>query len=245
MTPESPTPLPPPLPSGAPASIAGYCRACGKALDQSSVRTAGGTIYCQEHLPMDTAQGAASPYTASSSGYGSGSGYGSAPSSNAAVANPEVSPGLAFILGWIPGVGAIYNGQYIKGLIHVAIIGLTISILSSRDSGNFTPLIALLLAAFWFYMPFEAYHTAKYRRSGQAVDQVSSLVPMGGGASKFPAAPVILIALGSVLLLDNLGLLDLGRALRYWPALLIVAGVYMLYVRVAYSRDTPPTEAKR
>jgi cell wall-active antibiotic response 4TMS protein YvqF len=77
------------------------------------------------------------------------------------------------------------------------------------------------------------------------VDQVSSLVPMGGGSSKFPAAPVILIALGSVLLLDNLGLLDLGRALRYWPALLIVAGVYMLYLRVAYSKDTPPREAKR
>lgn len=238
MSSEFPTPLPPPLPA-APASIAGYCRACGKALDQASVRMAGGTIYCQEHVPMDTAQGAASPYTATSSGYGSGS------SSNAAVVNPEVSPGLAFILGLIPGVGAIYNGQYIKGLIHVAIIGLTISILSSRDSGNFVPLIALMLAAFWFYMPFEAYHTAKYRRSGQAVDQVSSIVPMGGGASKFPAAPVILIALGSVLLLDNLGLLDLGRALRYWPALLIVAGVYMLYVRVAYSRDTPPTEAKR
>jgi len=28
----------------------------------------------------------------------------------------------------------------------------------------------------------------------------------------------------------------LRRALRYWPALLIAAGLYMLYVRVASSR---------
>ena len=31
---------------------------------------------------------------------------------------PDISPGLAFFLGWIPGVGAIYNGQYAKGLVH-------------------------------------------------------------------------------------------------------------------------------
>jgi len=31
------------------------------------------------------------------------------------VPNNEVSPGLAFGLGLIPGVGAIYNGPYAKG----------------------------------------------------------------------------------------------------------------------------------
>ena len=43
----------------------------------------------------------------------------------------DVSPGLAFVLGLIPGVGAIYNGQYAKGLVHVIIIGLIISMLSN------------------------------------------------------------------------------------------------------------------
>jgi len=28
----------------------------------------------------------------------------------------NTSPALAFLLGLIPGVGAIYNGQYVKGL---------------------------------------------------------------------------------------------------------------------------------
>ncbi|MBV8845379.1 MAG: hypothetical protein JO307_21430, partial [Bryobacterales bacterium] len=155
------------------------------------------------------------------------------------VVNPEVSPPLAFVLGFIPGVGAIYNGQYVKGLIHVACIGLAISILNS-GAGGLEPLVGLMLAAFWIYMPFEAYHTARYRRAGRPVDAVSSLIqaPGGGTGSKFPAGPIILIALGVLLLLDNLGLFELRRALRYWPALLIAIGIYLLYARLSSSSSS-------
>ncbi|MBZ5605904.1 MAG: DUF5668 domain-containing protein [Acidobacteriia bacterium] len=57
---------------------------------------------------------------------------------------------------------------------------------------------------------------------------------MRGGA-RFPAAPIVLIALGVVFLLNNLDLLDLGRLLRYWPVLLIAMGAYMLYLRMGGS----------
>jgi len=40
----------------------------------------------------------------------------------------DVSPGLAFFLGWIPGVGAIYNGQYAKGLVHAVLWGVLVSL---------------------------------------------------------------------------------------------------------------------
>jgi hypothetical protein len=212
-------------------AIAGYCRACGKALDQASIHTAHGTIYCKEHVPMEEpAQGPASPYTTSP--------YTASPYSSATpppVPNPDVSPGLAFLLGMIPGVGAIYNGQYAKGLVHVIIVGLLISILSSDSARGLEPLLGLLLAAFWWYMAFEAYHTARKRRLGQQVDEFSSLLPMHG--SRFPAVPVILIALGVVFLLNNLGIFELSRALRYWPVLLIALGVYMLYGRFAASKE--------
>ena len=65
------------------------------------------------------------------------------------------------------------------------------------------------------------------------MDTVSSLIHIPGSGTKFPAGPVIMIALGILLLLDNLGLFELRRALRYWPALLIAAGVYMLYLRLS------------
>jgi hypothetical protein len=214
------TPQPPPLETAG-SPIVGYCRACGKALDEASVRTAHGTIYCKEHVPLDeTAQRAESPYS-----------YNAAPP----MPHSDVSPGLAFILGMIPGVGAIYNGQYIKGLIHVFIVGMIISILDSGSAGGLEPLVGLMLAAFWWYMAFEAYHTARKRRLGQTVDDFSSLIPVHG--SRFPAAPVILIALGVVFLLNNLGVLELRQVLRYWPLLLIGLGVYMLYLRVSAPKE--------
>lgn len=147
--------------------------------------------------------------------------------------NHDVSPGLAFVLGLIPGVGAIYNGQYAKGLIHVIIIGLVISVLGNGSAHGLEPLLSLLLAGFWFYMAFEAYHTAQRRQKGQAVDEFSSLIPMRGPAARFPVAPVVLIALGVIFLLDNLDLLDFSRALRYWPVALIGLGAYMLYLRMS------------
>jgi Domain of unknown function (DUF5668) len=149
------------------------------------------------------------------------------------VPSPDASPGLAFGLGLIPGVGAIYNGQYAKGLVHVIIIGLMISILDNSAARGLEPLIGLLLAGFWAYMAFEAYHTAKRRQQGQIVDEFSSLIPMRGGNSKFPAAPVVLIALGVIFLLNNLEILELHRLLRYWPVLLIALGAYMLYLRMS------------
>ena len=107
-----------------------------------------------------------------------------------AIPDAGTSPGLAFLLGLIPGVGAIYNGQYVKGVIHVVILGLLISIVSNSDaSGGMEPLFGMLIGVWVFYMAFEAYHTARKRQLGQPVDEFSSLVSLHSQNSRFPAAP--------------------------------------------------------
>jgi len=230
MTPEEPQ-------SGAPSEetpkIVGYCRACGKPLDESTVRTSHGTIYCEDHIPMQQPQ-TVPPIPAAESPYASPYTAPVPPS----VANHDASPGLAFVLGLIPGVGAIYNGQYAKGLVHVIIIGLTISVLSNGAARGFEPLLGLLLASFFFYMAFEAYHTALRRQRGLVVDEFSSLFPMRGSDTKFPVAPILLIVLGVVFLLNNLDFFQVERIIRFWPVLLIFLGVYMLYVRMSSSSQT-------
>ena len=148
--------------------------------------------------------------------------------------DPSVSPGLAFLLGFIPGVGAIYNSQYVKGLVHVIVLGILISIVGSDASMDFHPLFGLLIAVWWVYMAFEAYHTAKKRQMGHPVDEFSSIVPLHRRQG-FPAGPVILIAFGVVFLLNTMNLLPFERIIRYWPVLLIVLGAYMLYERIAGS----------
>ena len=75
----------------------------------------------------------------------------------------------------IPGVGAIYNGQYAKGLVHAIIFGLMVSVLSANAAEGLEPLVGILLAAFVLYMVFEAYHTARRRELGEPVDEFSSV----------------------------------------------------------------------
>jgi len=200
-----------------------YCRSCGKALCESCRHLAEGTVYCAEHAPAPAAAAASSPYTAPAP----------APSP---IPDTSASPGLAFLLGLIPGVGAIYNGQYVKGLIHVVVLGILIGIVSSQDTAdNLQPLFGMMIAVWVFYMAFEAYHTAKKRQLGQPVDEFSSIVPRRGEPSKFPLAPVVLIAAGLLFLLNNLDIIRFGQLLRYWPIALIALGVYLLYERLAVS----------
>lgn len=191
-----------------------YCRECGKPLCETCRRSVDGMIYCAEHAPV-------SPYTA--------------PPSSVAGPDPGASPGLAFLLGLIPGVGAIYNGQYVKGLIHVVIFGILIGITNSDElPSGLEPLFGLLIAAWFFYMAFEAYHTAKSRRLGQRRDEFSGLIPLHQRRhSRFPAGPMVLIVIGVLFLLNNLGLLRIHEIFRYWPLALIFAGIYMLYARLS------------
>ncbi len=216
--------------------IIGYCRACGKALVEGAATTSDGILYCAEHAP--TVHQAATPVEPPLLPPPS-SPYTAPHTAPPPLPKPDshVSPPLAFVLGFIPGVGAVYNGQYAKGLMHVVIFGSIISILSSGAARGFEPLFGLMIPTFIFYMAFEAYHTAKKRRDGEAVDEFSGLVRTPGTHSRFPVAAVLLIAFGVLFLLDNLDLLKIGRLLRYWPAALIVLGLYLLYERITETKN--------
>ncbi len=227
-----------------------YCRACGKPLCGACQVNAQGTIYCAEHA---LAQGAPA---AAEAPVGAGAPYSAPPPPPPPIPGPAAtewspytaatappppalgqdmpSPGLAFVLGLIPGVGAIYNSQYVKGLLHVVVFGMIVSILSSDAAPGFEPLFGFMIPAWILYMAFEAYHTAKRRLYGQPVDEFSGLV--GGRRGGFPAGPVVLMAVGVLFLLINLDLLRLSQIVRYWPMLLIALGIYLLYERISPAR---------
>jgi Domain of unknown function (DUF5668) len=195
-----------------------FCRSCGKALCAECRRVAAGTVYCAEHAPA--AQDAGSATTP---------GYHYAPIDPSVGTNPR----LAFLLGLIPGVGAIYNGQYAKGLVHALIFGVLISILSGGAEPGYEPMVALILAFHVMYMAFEAYHTARRRSLGQPVDEFSGVFHPRGGGRHSSAGALTLIVVGVLFLMNTLNLLELHRVLRFWPVLLILAGVNMLHSRMS------------
>jgi hypothetical protein len=186
-----------------------------------------GTIVCEEHAPQQVV---------------------AAPPPLPRV-NTEVSPGLAFVLGLIPGVGAIYNAQYAKGIVHVVILGLLISIVSAGNLHGLDPLFGILIAIWYFYMPFEAYHTARKRQLGETVDEFSSIFPIHaqGRGHGLPAGPIVIIVLGVLFLLNTMDLIRFDQIIRWWPVGLIALGVYMLYCRISGNnpdRTVPDQEAQ-
>ena len=210
---------------------AAYCRTCGKAICENCRRDAYGTVFCEEHAPAPTSAqtgpGAVPPRPERPAPPGA------VPPrpAHAGYTTSDPSPGLALGLGFIPGVGAIYNGQYAKGLVHAVIFGVIISILSADAGVGVTVVFAFVLIAWIFYMAFEAYHTARKRRLGEPVDEYSGLLSLEATRRGAPALGAILVLLGVVLLLQTLHLFNFAYLARYWPVLLIGAGAYLLYSR--------------
>ena len=151
-------------------SATAYCQNCGKALCAGCVRNAAaGQILC-EPCWMSW-QAYQQPF--------------------AAPPHPSgPNPATAAVLGLIPGVGAMYNGQFFKGLIHVVIFAVLISI-----TDHF-PIFGLFIAAWILYQSFEAYHTAKARRDGEPLPDPLGLNEVGnwlnlGQKPPAPGAPPV------------------------------------------------------
>jgi hypothetical protein len=153
--------------TGVPATA--FCQNCGKALCANCVRNApGGQVLCE---PCSTAwQTYQQPFVPVSPG--------------------SPNPSAAAVLGLIPGVGAMYNGQFFKGLIHVVIFAVLVSL--SHISGIF----GIFIPAWIIYQSFEAFHTAKALRDGLPVPDPLGLNDVGnwlnlGRHPQYPGRPPV------------------------------------------------------
>jgi len=238
-----------------------YCRTCGKPLCRNCARDVRGIVYCEECLASHLSS--------------------SMPPNAPVTVLPGVppqpgsgSPGLAAVLGFIPGVGAMYNGEYAKGFLHVLIFATLIWM-----SHHVSHIFGIGIAAFYLYMPIEAYKTAKAREMGLTPPDPLGLnnllgsmgVPAGStpagsaptasaapippanpapvapgapaavpegqpletecASSRVPVGAIILIALGVLFLLDEIGMMHFDWIWRFWPIILIAIGVRILMKR--------------
>ena len=206
------------------ADATGYCRNCGKPMCAICVRPVRDVFYCEDCLatimripapgtavtPGASVQGpAAGPSVASSTGLG-----------------PH--PVLAFCLGFLPGLGAFYNEQYGKGIIHLAIfLFLFITGVDGGVSGGAEAALWICLSALWIYMPVDAYRTARARLAGQTLSD-----PLESFSKGRPVGPILIIGIGILLLLHNFDWFPFWRIQQFWPVILIVAGVLMFRNRL-------------
>lgn len=183
----------------------GYCRNCGKALCHECTRDVRGVLYCEPCLAALLTQ----------------------PVMAAPPPTSGPNPGVAAIIGVVPTLGAIYNGEYLKAFIHFAIFAGLITILES-GAGGWEPLFGMALAAFVIYMPVEAYKTAKAKLLG-----LPRTGPFDNISADQPIGAYILIGMGALLFLNQIDVFPIGRIMRFAvPLGLIALGWWMLRKRM-------------
>ncbi len=216
-----------------------FCRTCGKPLCANCTRSVHGVIYCETCLAarLEGVQPNVAPPAA-----------GFAPVSPGVVPvqiSSGPNPGLAGVLGAIPfGVGAVYCGQYIKGLVHLGIFVLLLIAVSSDVPWYLHTAFGLSIAFFVIYQIVDAVRTARAIQAGQPAPDPFGLTEAFSPGKKIdpssvPTGAIVLIGLGVIFLLHTLGIWDFSPH-RIWPLVLIGLGAWLLIRRLGLIGDVPP-----
>jgi Domain of unknown function (DUF5668) len=184
----------------------GFCRNCGKAMCAACTREVKGALYCEDCLAL-----ALSGATAAQAPVATGP-----------------TPWVAGVLGLVPGLGAVYNGEYTKAIIQLAIWGGLFAA-GMSSIGTLSVLSWIAFGLFPAYLAVESYRVALAKRRGTYETQ-AELADRQPGSK--PIGAMILIALGVLALLGNFNLLRGDWIDKGWPIILIVIGAYMLNRRV-------------
>ncbi len=142
------------------------------------------------------------------------------------VKRPPKSPFLAGLLAFfVPGTGAFYNGQMMKGFVYVIVAA---GLITLQTTGEGQPFLGIILGGFYIYQIIDSIQIAgainrralKIEEEEIEIDEFPQLVKSG---SIFWG--LVLLALGVVLLLANFEVIDYGALFDFWPVVVIVIGL--------------------
>jgi hypothetical protein len=180
------------------------CRTCNKALCSECAHTIKGKHYCQDCL-VEGAEWA---------------------SAVKELRIPADSPKRAAICSLIPGMGAVYNNEYLKAITYFAVFACLIMM-----ADNIHGVFGFGSFAFIVFTMFDSYRTAEANARARIVS---------GGAKPNDDRPdktiigwgIFLMVLGMIFLLQNL--IPYHFLNKMWPLMFILLGAYLVY---RYARD--------
>jgi hypothetical protein len=209
-----------------------FCRTCGKPLCNNCTRDVRGVIYCEACLAarMEGMAPAAGFVPPAQTVYPP---VGSASAAPRQPLNTGPNPAVAGILaGFFPiGVGAVYTGQYAKGLAHLVIMVLLILGVSSNLPWYVVTILGISLGFFYVYQIIDSVRSARAIQLGEPAPDPFGLAQTFGAGERFegtkiPVGAAVLIGLGVIFLLHTAGLFEFGLD-RFWPLVLIFLGVWL------------------
>jgi hypothetical protein len=165
---------------------------------------------------------------------------GVAPSANTFSDSRRKSPILALVLSGMPGLGQVYVGYYQRGFAHAIVVASLIALLNSRgfDDSPLFPLCGVFLAFFWLYNMIDAARRAILYNHALAGGSEISLpddisLPSFHGSI---AGGIAIAAVGLILLLNTRFGVSLAWVEDWWPAAILLFGVYLSWKGVEERR---------
>lgn len=143
-----------------------YCRTCGKPLCTACKRDVKGVIYCEDCIAarvIDTMPTAVPPAGAKAPG--------------------AANPAIATLLGFIPGVGQMYNGQFAKSFALIFVFAALIWGENQVISDGAHAFLGFGIFAVYAYMVFDAYKTARAKELGEPLPDPFGLNSLFGESS--------------------------------------------------------------
>jgi len=137
------------------------------------------------------------------------------------------SPLIATLLSFVPGLGAAYNGQTSKAIVHFSIFASFFQMAIVTDSVEYgLPLFVMGFFGTWLFSAVDAYRTAQLLRAGLAPDAEQDVI-----ARRLYGSPlawgITLVVLGTIFLIHSI--IGIRLPIRQvLPVLLILLGAYML-----------------
>ena len=154
------------------------------------------------------------------------------PAPTASIPPPALvlkKPWLAAFLSLFPGLGNVYNGLYLRGLIFFMVVFSILGILVGGDGRN-APFFGPAMAFFWLFNMIDAYRQAVLINHGYQQDLGLSDLPMrprpGQGGI---AAGILLVLVGTYALLEQYVDIELDWLFNLWPVVAIALGAWLIW----------------
>jgi TM2 domain-containing membrane protein YozV len=136
----------------------------------------------------------------------------------------EKNPALAAFLAIFPGMGAIYNGNIIKGITYMLIFTILI-VLTDNANDPDAVIFGLMIGGFFVFQIIDSYNEAT--KINQNV--LNEKNPSGTREDISLFSAITVLALGIVFQLRNFDLISYRQVTRLWPLVLIIFGIKIVY----------------
>ena len=137
-------------------------------------------------------------------------------------------PFVAGFLSLFPGIGNVYNGLYVRGILFFTVIACLLAL--GSDEGKEHPVLGFVIAFVWIFNVLDAYRQARLINYGYAQDlgqeDLPKLPKSGQGGL---LAGILLIVLGVVASLQLYLDIDLSWIIKFWPLALVGIGGWLIF----------------